>query len=120
MEKLPVDNRPWGKFIKFCQNESVTVKIIEVQPGHQLSLQRHQKRDEMWIALDPGLVALVGNRILFMKDTEVDLDPIWIPRKELHSVKNANVALVARFLEISYGEYDENDIERVEDNYGRV
>jgi mannose-1-phosphate guanylyltransferase/mannose-6-phosphate isomerase len=120
MEEPIVDERPWGKFVQFCLNEKATVKIIQVEPGQQLSVQKHQNRDEMWIALDPGLVALIGDDTIFMKDIEIAEEPVWIPRDTVHSIKNANVGLTARFLEISFGEFDEDDIERLQDQYGRV
>lgn len=120
MEEPIVDKRPWGKFVQFCKNENATVKIIEVQPGQQLSVQKHQNRDEMWIALDQGLVALVGDDTIFMRDIEIAEEPVWIPRDTVHSIKNANVGIPAKFLEISFGEFDEDDIERLQDQYGRV
>lgn len=120
MEEPIVDHRPWGKFVQFCKNENATVKIIQVEPGHQLSVQKHQHRDEMWIALDQGLVALVGDDTIFMKDIVIAEEPVWIPRGTVHSIKNANASLTARFLEISFGEFDEDDIERIRDDYGRA
>jgi mannose-6-phosphate isomerase len=120
MDTPLVDLRPWGKFVQFCKNEVTTVKIIEVEPGHQLSVQKHANRDEMWIALDQGLVALVGDDTVFMKDIEIAEEPVWIPRGTVHSVKNANVGLKARFMEISFGTFDEEDIERIRDDYGRA
>src|SRR5258706_508284 len=50
------DQRPWGSFERFTLNESSTVKLIYVQPGERLSLQRHESRDELWVALDPGAI----------------------------------------------------------------
>ncbi len=113
------EERPWGRFLQFTENENTTVKLIEVKPQEQLTVQRHQNRDELWIALDPGLVALVGDDTVFMKDVEVGLEPVFIPRKTVHSIKNANLVSDARFLEIAFGKFDENDIERLRDAYGR-
>lgn len=119
-QDLLIDYRPWGKFIQFCKNENTTVKIIEVQPRQQLSVQKHKKRDEMWIALNQGLVALIGDETIFMKDIEIGEEPVWVPKGTVHSIKNTNEALPARFLEISFGEFDEDDIERIRDDYGRT
>lgn len=44
--------RPWGRFDQFATNEQVTVKIITVEPGQRLSLQRHHRRSELWTILD--------------------------------------------------------------------
>jgi mannose-6-phosphate isomerase len=120
MDTPLVDVRPWGKFVQFCKNDNATVKIIEVEPGHQLSVQKHANRDEMWVALDRGLVALIGDDTVFMKDIEIAEEPVWIPRGTVHSIKNANVGLKARFMEISFGTFDEEDIERIRDDYGRA
>jgi mannose-6-phosphate isomerase len=42
------EERPWGRFEQFTHNEASTVKLIQVQAGGRLSLQRHRKRDEFW------------------------------------------------------------------------
>jgi mannose-6-phosphate isomerase len=58
------DQRPWGSFERFTLNEPSTVKLIYVGPGERLSLQRHEYRDELWVALDPGAVfEVAGLRI---------------------------------------------------------
>ncbi len=119
--RIPVvDGRPWGEFVKFCENEKATVKVIKIEPGQQLSVKTHEHRDEMWVALDQGLVALVGDKTIFMKDIVIGEDPVWVPRGVPHSIKNVNVGLDARFLEISFGDFDENDIKRIKDRYGRT
>ena len=109
-----VDHRPWGKFTQYVHNQEVTVKIIEVEPHQQLSLQRHQHRDEYWVALDDGLMATIdGERIGLTFSKEV-----YIPRGTTHTIENLNYER-ARFLEIAFGHFDEDDIERLEDKYGR-
>jgi len=120
MEEPTVSTRPWGEFVKFCENEKTTVKIIKVKAGHSLSYKKHTNRDEMWIALDQGLIALVGDETIFMRDVAVGEYPIWIPRGTLHSVKNVNEGFDVRFMEISFGDFDESDMERIRDNYGRI
>ncbi len=114
MNEKVVDFRPWGKFTQYAHNEQVTVKIIEVKPQQKLSVQRHQKRDELWVALDHGLYALIGDEtIRMLPDHEY-----FIPRGTIHSVENV-CPVAARFLEIAFGHFDEDDIERLEDKYGR-
>lgn len=108
------DIRPWGLFRQYTHNEFTTVKIIEVKPQGKLSVQRHKYRDELWIALDEGLLATVdGNSYPMSTNKE-----IWIPRGAIHTVENRSL-MSARFLEIAFGNFDENDIERLEDIYGR-
>ena len=82
-----------------------------------MSLQKHAQRDELWIAMDDGVVVeLDGERHFPAKGQE-----IWLPKGSVHRLSCDKSALEAvRVLEISLGQFDENDIERLEDNYGRV
>ncbi len=109
--------KPWGKFEQFTHNEQTTIKIITVNQNHRLSKQKHKNRDELWIALDGGLIAEIDNKTIELKKG----DKVFIPRNTFHRISaNKNVKYSARFLEIAYGEFDENDIERIEDDYGRI
>ncbi|MDR8410442.1 phosphomannose isomerase type II C-terminal cupin domain [Nonomuraea sp. 3-1Str] len=107
------DERPWGGFERFTLNEPSTVKIIEVLPGERLSLQRHEHRDELWVALDPGSVFEVDGKRL---EPEVG-ERILIRRGQTHRLSSSGPA--TRILEIAFGHFDEDDIERLEDSYGR-
>lgn len=89
------------------------MKIITVGAGGQLSLQRHAHRDELWIILDPGLEVEVDGH---PRPVAVG-DQVWIPRGTTHRI--ASTAGQARFVEIAFGAFDERDIERLEDRYGR-
>ena len=106
--------RPWGGFQQFVSNEQVTVKIITVQPGHRLSLQKHEHRGEMWTVLDGPMDITVGERTWVAQPGEV----IWAPSAELHRMGNSGDA-PARILEVAFGHFDEDDIERLEDDYTR-
>ena len=110
--------KPWGDFIQYALNQEVTVKIITVDPGEKLSLQKHEHRDEMWVPLDEGLVATVGGRGSRLWKESDNLSPVIILRGTIHTMENVENA-PARFLEISFGHFDEDDIERLEDKYGR-
>ena len=110
-----VDERPWGKFELLALNTAVSVKIITVRPRQRLSLQRHEHRDEWWTILDPGLqVELDGE-----PGEAVVGDRLWIPRGTTHRIGNSHRA-PARFLEVAFGDFDERDIERLDDDYQRV
>lgn len=110
-----VEFRPWGKFTRYTLNEPTTVKVIAVNPSQKLSVQRHENRDELWIPFDDGLYALIGDETIKMiPDREY-----FIPRGTIHSVESKSI-FEARFLEIAFGQFDEDDIERLEDRYGRV
>ena len=109
-----VDERPWGRFERLALNETVTVKVITVNPGHRLSLQTHTSRDESWQILDSGLYVEIGGE----RWTPAVGEQVWIPRGVTHRVGN-DADAPARFLEVAYGWFDEADIERIEDDYSR-
>ena len=109
-----VAERPWGQFEQFCLNHPVTVKIITVQPGHRLSLQRHGHRDEMWQVLDVPMDVQVGDRSWTAQVGE----RVLVPGGSLHRLGNSGTE-PGRILEIAFGAFDEADIERLHDDYTR-
>lgn len=106
--------RPWGDFQQFVSNETVTVKIITVQPGHRLSLQRHVHRGEMWQILDGPIDITVDDRQWRAERGEI----VWVPRGATHRMGNS-ASEPGRLLEVAFGHFDEADIERLEDDYAR-
>ncbi len=108
------DVRPWGNFTRYVYNQKCTVKIIEVNPNQKLSKQVHKKRDEIWVILDEGLEVELNERVLQPKPG----DELVVPRQTVHRL--ASLGPKARLLEISLGDFDEDDIERFEDIYGRA
>ena len=107
--------KPWGKFEQYTHNALSTVKVITVQPGGVLSLQYHHGRDELWVVLDAGAQIELGGEVMRPGVGET----VFIPRGTAHRLSAAGTA-PARILEISFGEFDEDDIVRLEDVYGRT
>lgn len=122
MERIYQEDRPWGSFRQFTHNAVSTVKILFVTPGHRLSEQKHFHRDELWRVLTKGI-----NIILKHPDGRVERlmnlkpgDEVFIPRGVWHRLCcNKRVRAAGQVLEISFGEFDEKDEERGEDDYGR-
>jgi mannose-6-phosphate isomerase-like protein (cupin superfamily) len=114
-DQLFVAARPWGQFQQFVANEQVTVKIITVQPGHRLSLQKHGNRDEMWQVLDAPIYVEVDGRSW---DAQVE-EIVWVPAGAEHRMTNRGDR-PGRLLEIAFGDFDEDDIVRIEDDYARL
>jgi mannose-6-phosphate isomerase-like protein (cupin superfamily) len=108
------DHRPWGFFRRYPHQEAGSIKIVTVQRGGVLSLQYHERRDEYWVVLDPGLEITLGDRVLSPAANE----EIFIPRGTPHRVRNGGTA-PARFMEIWIGRSGESDIVRLKDEYGR-
>ena len=108
------EKRPWGEFERFTFNAPSTVKILVINPGQSTSLQLHHHRDEYWHVLS-------GNGTLTIGDNDVDAVPernYLVPRTTKHRISGGTEALM--ILEISTGTFDEEDIVRLEDNYGRA
>lgn len=108
------EERPWGKFSKFTENEPSTVKILTVNPGQAFSSQYHNHRSEFWVIMSGDGTVEVG-------DTTEPVVPgkhYQIPNGTKHRVTAGNEAVT--MLEISLGEFDEQDIVRLDDRYGRV
>ncbi len=107
------DERPWGNFEQFTLNEPTSVKVITAEPNQALSLQYHHKRDEFWYLVEGSGTVVLGDEEIPAKAG----DEFFIPRGTKHRVKTGAERI--RWLEISFGEFDENDIVRLEDAYGR-
>jgi len=87
---------------------------LSIEPGRRLSLQSHQDRDELWIALDDGVVAEIDNKEKTLNSGE----KILVPKGTKHRLSSTGKK--ARVLEISLGKFDEKDIIRYEDDFGRA
>lgn len=109
-------DRPWGAYDVLEDAPSHKVKRIEVLPGHRLSYQRHGRRAEHWFVVrGDALVVLDGQVIRLGPGDAVD-----IPTGAPHRVANAGADLLV-FVEIQVGDYfGEDDIERLDDDYGRA
>lgn len=116
MKTSTITKRPWGKFEQFTNNEHSTVKIIEIERGKRLSLQSHQHREEWWIALDEGIVIEIdGSKRMLQKDEHA-----FVPKGSKHRLSCVvSSSEKARVLEIAFGEFDEEDVVRYDDDWGR-
>lgn len=108
------DERPWGYFRQFCKNMPATVKIIGVKPNEMLSLQSHAKREEFWRVIAGRGVAEIGNNRREIKTGDEMIIPLDTKHRLVAGAEGLEV------MEISSGEFDENDITRYEDKYGRI
>lgn len=117
MSLLPHHNteeRPWGSFEEFTLNEASTVKILRLAPGKRFSLQKHAHRSEWWRVIEGSGIATVGEE----ERSVVVGDTIEVPVGTLHRLAGGENGLAV--LEISIGTFEEDDIIRTEDDFGRV
>jgi mannose-6-phosphate isomerase len=85
-----------------------------VHPGEQLSLQYHNHRSEYWRVLKGAPLITIGSHDISAKAG----DEFEVPEKTNHRIKAGEEEV--EILEISLGEFDEDDIVRLEDKYGRI
>jgi mannose-1-phosphate guanylyltransferase/mannose-6-phosphate isomerase len=107
--------RPWGSFKQFANNRDCTVSLMTVLPGQRLSLQSHTRRAELWIVIDDGAVVHVGED----ERTYKTGDEIWIPANEKHRLSCKGDKPV-RVLEVAFGNWQQDDIKRHDDDYARL
>jgi mannose-6-phosphate isomerase len=108
------ENRPWGAFEKFHENQECTVKLIHVNSNCRLSLQYHKERWEFWKIVKGTAEVQLEEKKLILNEGE----SIVIPIGAQHRVKALGGNCV--ILEISYGRFNEGDIVRIEDDYLRT
>lgn len=106
-------DKPWGKVTSYTLNQPASVRIIEVEPGQQTSLQYHQLRDELWVILDAGLTVQIGDEIVTAERGQ----EFMVPAEKTHRIISSDRG--GRVLEIAYGYTTEDDTHRLEDDYGR-
>ena len=107
--------KPWGSFEQYTHNLPSTVKIITVAPGGALSRQYHHRRDELWVVLDPGGRVEMDDEVIYPEPGE----KLYVPRGMVHRLSAGREGPV-RVLEVSFGGFDEEDIVRLKDVYGRA
>ena len=107
--------RPWGWYETITAGEGYLVKRLWLSPGRRLSLQRHQHRCEHWVVVN-------GEGIVTLEDTTIQAHAgttFFVTEGARHRAEAG--ALGLEIVEVQRGEVlSEADIERFEDDFGRV
>jgi len=106
-------NKPWGSFLQFSKDEKTTVKLLEITEGEEFSLQAHKNREEFWYVIEGSPVVEIGEMVKEAGEGET----FNVPKNTRHRVRAPHSRAV--ILEVSRGVFDEEDITRFEDKYGR-
>jgi len=109
-------HRPWGTYTVLEEGDGFKIKRIVVRPGASLSLQRHRYRSEHWVVVSgEAMVTKDGLEIRIAKN-----ESTYISAGASHRLSNpGDVDCV--MIEVQVGSYvGEDDIERLEDVYGRT
>lgn len=107
--------RPWGYYEELLKGDRFKVKKIHILPGKRLSLQMHHHRAEHWVVVKGTAKVMVDGKEMFVHENE----SVFVPKSTLHRLENVG-KIPLEIVEIQTGEYvEEDDIIRVEDDWGR-
>ena len=111
------DQRPWGNFTVIDEGDGFKVKRIEVLPNKRLSYQKHKRRAEHWFVVRGiAKITLNGVKYLVKKGEAIDISV-----GTAHRVENPDTEEMLIFIETQTGDYfGEDDIIRLEDDFGRI
>lgn len=108
--------RPWGTYQIIHADHNCQVKKLVVNPGKRLSLQSHEYRAEHWFVVSgTGFAQVNGEEIPLGPGDSVD-----IPVLSQHRITSDGEQDLV-FIEVQTGSsFDEIDIVRYEDDFGRA
>jgi mannose-6-phosphate isomerase len=113
---LDFEERPWGNFTVLVDEADHKVKSILVTPGSRISYQTHARRSEHWFVVrGEGSVRLDGIDHPVAPGSTID-----VAQGVAHRIQNTGEADLI-FIEVQHGDYfGEDDIVRLDDDFGRV
>jgi mannose-6-phosphate isomerase-like protein (cupin superfamily) len=119
--EIQIQNAPWGKLEILNKFEvkpegNVCVSIITINAKQSLPYQSHKLRGEHWTFVQGRGTVILDD----VSTTVVAGSGINVPVETKHRVINMSDNQDLIFIEVSTGHFDENDIERFEDDFGRV
>lgn len=109
--------RPWGKFYDWDGGKEWHLKTIVIKKGARLSLQSHKDRSEIWIVVEGKVRATVERGGCLVTATLSPGETLNIPARKKHRLASKTGATL---VEVAFGKFNENDIKRFKDDYGRV
>ena len=113
------EHRPWGRYRVIWSDRGYLVKVLEINPGQAISLQKHAHRHEYWTVVS-GEGIVTDDPQLWHVDDRSPKRQFSIPKGRIHQVENTGKTTLT-IIEVQFGAtLDENDIERLADRYGRA
>jgi len=108
--------RPWGGYSSILNGARFQVKKLFVRPGKKLSLQKHHHRAEHWIVVSGTAEVTIDGNVSMLSENE----SIYLPLGCVHRLANPGKILL-ELIEVQTGSYlGEDDIIRIEDEFGRA
>lgn len=106
---------PWGSYSNLYMAASCRVKELIVLPGHRTSLQYHRNRAEILVCVDGQGTIIMDKRILSFQYGQTVVIPMGIPHR-IECKGDSTLKIIETWIG---DKFDEADIVRIEDDYGR-
>ena len=107
---------PWGRWQVLARGTGFQVKRLEVKPGRRFSLQYHRHRSEHWVVVAGSGRMTLGERTFRVSPGRF----LFIPTRAQHRLQNIGRSPLV-VIEVQRGTYlGEDDIVRLQDDYGRA
>jgi mannose-1-phosphate guanylyltransferase len=108
--------RPWGGYASVLNCDRFQLKRLFVKPGKKLSLQKHHHRAEHWVVVTGTAEVTVDGVVTMLTENQ----SIYLPLGCVHRLANPGKILL-ELIEVQTGSYlGEDDIIRIEDEFGRT
>jgi mannose-1-phosphate guanylyltransferase len=108
--------RPWGGYSSVLNGDRFQVKRLFVKPGKKLSLQKHHHRAEHWVVVTGTAEVTIDGNVSMLTENQ----SIYLPLGSVHRLANPGKILL-ELIEVQTGSYlGEDDIIRIEDEFGRA
>jgi mannose-1-phosphate guanylyltransferase/mannose-6-phosphate isomerase len=115
-ENSAKQHRPWGFFEDIENGDDYKIKILNIKPNAKISMQMHKNRAEHWVVISGTAKVLCDGKEFLLKANQ----STYIPIGSTHRLENIGTTPLI-IIEVQTGEIlSEDDIQRFEDDYGRV
>ena len=108
-------DKPWGHELIWAVTDRYVGKILHIEPGHVLSLQYHQKKEESIYVLRGEIVLRIQKDDTLIERRLVEGEAFHIRPRVVHQFE---AVVASDLLEASTPELD--DVVRLKDKYGRT
>ena len=110
-----IHTRPWGYYNILSKTDNYQSKYIYVEAGKRLSYQTHEKRAEHWFIISGSPSITINGKVKTLNPG----DSIDIKAGDAHRIEALDTPV--EFIEVQTGTYfGEDDIVRLDDDYGRI
>ncbi|OGG80052.1 hypothetical protein A3A39_03095 [Candidatus Kaiserbacteria bacterium RIFCSPLOWO2_01_FULL_54_13] len=110
--------RPWGSYFGWDSGKRWNLKTVYIRPGKRLSLQYHRGRSEHWILVEGDATATIQSPSGLMETYPLRLgESFRVGKGAVHRLESKRGGVI---VEVALGHFDEEDIVRLEDDYGRA